>query len=155
MQPLLFFLLAFLSTSAQTGSAGTVKIDTRYGVVDVAENPDTVAIRFQGKVLSTVEALGASLYRITPKDEREFVIVDNFTSGLHCHHVFVLVELDADGKVSTSEPFGVCKELEGVEFHGDAPVIRLREPYIPGQRKSSVSATFEWRSGKIVELPGS
>ncbi len=155
MRLLSFFLLTLLSTIAQAAGAGTERIDTRYGVVDVVENPDTVTIRFQGKVLSTVKALGASLYRVNPKDEREFVVVDNFTSGLYCHHVFVLVELHAGGKASTSEPFGECKELAGVAFHAGAPVIRLREPAIPGRRKSSIPAAYEWRSGKIVERPGS
>lgn len=153
MRSFLFCLLTILSIDTQAESMDPSRIETRYGIVDVAEHSDTVDLRFRGKLVRSVAALGASLYRVTPHGQREFVIVDNLTPGLHCRHVYVLIELRADGKAMASEPFGECKELEGVEFHAESPIVRLKEP--ASLRKSSVSARFEWRNGKIVELPGS
>lgn len=77
MQSILFCLLAILSIDAQGGSKDTTQIETRYGTVEVATHSDTLDIRFRGKVVRSVDAPDALLYRITPKDQREFVLVDN------------------------------------------------------------------------------
>lgn len=152
MRRFIFFLLTILSIDTQAGSTDPSRIETRYGVVDIAEHADTIDLRFRGKPVRSVSALGASLYRVTPHGEREFVIADNVTPGLNCRHVYVLIELRTDGKAIASEPFGECNELEGLELHGASPIIRLREPASLG--KSSAPARFEWRDGKIVALLG-
>jgi hypothetical protein len=154
MRWIFLYLLALVSLSVQAAGTDTTRIQTRYGTLNTAKNADTVDIRFRNKVVRSIDALDASLYRVTPKDQREFIVVDALTPGLNCHHVFVLVEVLANGNATASEPFGECKELQGVEFHGESPVVRLGEPDISGQRKSSVSSGFEWRNGNMVELSG-
>ena len=137
-----------------TGRVAT-RIDTRYGVVDVVDRADTVDIRFRGEVVRSLEAPAASLFRVPPRDGREFVIVDAMQSGLHCRHVFVLVEIAADGEVVASNPFGECKELKGVAFRDGAPLIRLGDPVIAGQRAAPATTDFESRDGNIVQVTGS
>lgn len=154
MRWLFFYLLVVLSIGVQAQSKDTKRLETRYGTMSVAGHADFVDIVFGDDLVRSFEALDASLYRVTPQGQREFVIVDVLTPGLNCHHVFVLVELHSYSNAMVSEPFGECKELQGVEFHGESPVIRLREPDISGRRKSLVSSDFEWRNGKIVELSG-
>lgn len=151
MRWLLFCLLAILSIGVQAGTGDKTRIEKGYGIIDVAEHSETVDIRFRGKVVHSVQALGASLYHVTPNSKREFVVVDALTPGLHCRHVFLLVELYADGKAIASNPFGTCKELRSVEFNGDAPRIRLGEPDIPERRRSREPTDFEWRDGRIVQ----
>jgi hypothetical protein len=136
-----------------TGRVAT-RIDTRYGVVDVVDRADTVDIRFKGEVVRSLAAPGASLFRVPPRDGREFVIVDAMQAGLHCRHVFVLVEIAADGEVVASNPFGECKELKGVAFRDGAPLIRLGDPVIAGQGASAVTTDFESRDGNIVQVAG-
>jgi hypothetical protein len=154
MRWLLISVLLMVFTGTEARSSDRTRIETRYGTVDLGENHGTVDIRFRGKVVRSVEALGASLYRVTPRDQREFAIVDALTPGLHCHHFFMLVEVSPDGKPVVSDPFGECKELQGVEFHDDSPLVRLSEPYIPGRDMSSESSGFAWRNGNIVEVSG-
>jgi hypothetical protein len=154
MRSILVYLLMLLSIGAQAAPRDTARIETRYGIVDVASHGDSVDIRFQGKVVSSVEASGASLYRVTPKGQGEFVIVDALTSGLHCHHVYVLLELSDDGSVIASNPFGACKELEGVDFRGESPLIHLGEPAVAGDAKSAARTDFEWRDGNVVQVSG-
>src|SRR5205823_813181 len=107
----------------QAATKDPTRIDTRYGLVDTIERADTTTVRFRGKAVGMLPAFGASLYRIAPSGAREFVIVDGWTPGQHCHHVFLLVELFADGNAAASKPFGECKELQGAELRGDAPVV--------------------------------
>ena len=134
-----------------TGRVAT-RIDTRYGVVDVVDRADTVDIRFKGEVVRSLEAPGASLFRVPPRDGREFVIVDAMQPGLHCRHVFVLVEIAADGEVVASNPFGECKELKGVVFRDGAPLIRLGDPVVAGQGAAPATTDFESRDGNIVQV---
>ena len=136
-----------------TGRVAT-RIDTRYGVVDVVDRADTVDIRFKGEVVRSLEAPSASLFRVPPRDGREFVIVDAMQSGLHCRHVFVLVEIAADGEVVASNPFGECKELKGVAFRDGAPLIRLGDPVVAGQSAAPATTDFESRDGNIVQVAG-
>jgi hypothetical protein len=150
----LFYLFAILPIGVQAGASDTARIATRYGIIEVTEHPDTVDIRFRGKVVHSVKALGASLYRVTSNSQREFVVVDALTPGLHCHHVFLLVEMYADGKAIASNPVGTCKELRSVEFNGDVPRSRLGEPDIPERRQSMKLTDFEWRDGRIVQVLG-
>jgi hypothetical protein len=152
MRSILVYLLMLLSVGAQAAPPDPARIETRYGSVDVASHGDSVDIRFQGKVVSSVEASGASLYRVAPNGRSEFVIVDALTSGLHCHHVYVLLELSDDGSVIASNPFGACKELEGVEFRGESPLLHLGEPAVAGSSKSSARTDFEWRDGNVVQV---
>jgi len=118
------------------------------------EHEGGVDIRFQGKVVRSAEVDSASLYRVTPNGKREFVIVDGWTPGLYCHHVFYLVELYADGKAVASDQFGACKELQGAKFQGETPLILLSDPYVPGRSRSSETAGFEWKNGSIVQVSG-
>jgi hypothetical protein len=140
----------------ETQEAGRVatRIDTRYGSVDVVDRADTVDIRFRGEVVRSLEAPGASLFRVPPRDGREFVIVDAMQPGLHCRHVFVLVEIAADGEVVASNPFGECKELKGVAFKDGAPLIRLADPVVAGQGTPPATTDFESRDGNIVQVAG-
>jgi hypothetical protein len=158
MRQRLFGLLmgAAVMVPAACQEAGRVatRIDTRYGIVDVVDRADTVDIRFRGEVVRSLEAPGASLFRVPPRDGREFVIVDAMQSGLHCRHVFVLVEIAAEGEVVASNPFGECKELKGVAFKDGAPLIRLANPVVSGQGTPPVTTDFESRDGNIVQVAG-
>jgi len=146
------FWLMVLSTSAQAANANLERIETRYGTVDVVEHPGGVDIRFKGKVVRSVKAVSASLSCITPNGKREFVIVDGWTPGLYCHHVFHLVELYADGKAVASDQFGECKELRGARFQGKTPLVLLSDPYIPGRERLRKTTSFAWKNGRIVRL---
>jgi hypothetical protein len=137
----------------ETGRVAT-RIDTRYGTVDVVDRADTVDIRFRGEVVRSLEAPAASLFRVPPRDGREFVIVDAMQPGLHCRHVFVLVEIAADGEVVASNPFGECKELKGVAFKEGAPLIRLADPVPAAPGTPPVTTDFESRDGNIVQVTG-
>jgi hypothetical protein len=143
-----------VSTCVGAASRNATRIDTRYGIVDVVDHAGTVDIRFRGEVVRSIEALGASLYRVTPDGQREFVIVDAMTPGLHCRHVFVLVDISSDGEVIASNPFGACKEFKGVELRGEAPVIHLGEPDVPGRTNPLATMDFESRDGNIVQVSG-
>jgi hypothetical protein len=155
MRCFLFYLLMIVSFGVQAGSDDANRIETRYGIMDTVEhNLDTVDIRFRGKVVRSVEALGASLYRITPNSQREFVIVDALIPGMYCHHFFVLVELYADGKAVASDQFGECQELRGAKFQGEEPLILLSDPYVPGRSRPRGKTEFEWRHGSIVQVSG-
>lgn len=149
---LLLALALAAPVSAEVGHGGQTQIATRYGNVDVVDTSDAVAIRVRGKVVRSIDALGASLHRVTPRDQREFVLVDASTPGLHCHHFFVLLELSDSGKPVVSKPFGECKELQGVVFHGDVPFIRLCDPYIAGRKTPSGATDVEWRNGAIMPV---
>lgn len=85
--------------------------------------------------------------------QREFIIVDGWTPGLYCHHVFYLVEVYADGKAVASDQFGACHELQGATRRGGRLLISLSDPYIPGKRASGPTS-FEWKNGGIVEVSG-
>lgn len=154
MRSLLFSLLITVSIGAQAESANLQRIETRYGTVDVMEHEGSVDIRFQGKVVRSAEVDSASLYRVTPNGKREFVIIDGWTPGLYCHHVFYMVELYADGKAVASDQFGVCKELQGAKFQGETPLILLSDPYVSGRSRSPETAGFEWKNGNIVQVSG-
>jgi hypothetical protein len=143
MRSLLFPLLIAVSIGAQAENANLQRIETRYGTVEIMEHDGSVDIRFQGKVVRSAEVDSASLYRVTPNGKREFVIVDGWTPGLYCHHVFYFVELYADGKAAASDQFGACQELQGAKFQGDTPLILLSDPYIPGRSHSSEVAGFQ------------
>jgi hypothetical protein len=144
-----------VSIGVHAETRDTARIETRYGIMDVVEHHlDTVDIRFQGKVVRSFEALNASLYRVTPNSQREFVIVDALTPGMYCHHFFILIELHSDGQVIASRPFGTCKELKGVKFRGETLLVQLVGPYVPGRPKSATPADFEWLNGNIVQLSG-
>lgn len=149
MRRRLAFLLMALSAGLPAAARNDTRLETRYGPVDVAEHAGTVEIHFRGEPVGAVEALNAALVHLPSQDAREFVLVDGVTSGPHCAHVYVLLEVTADGKAAASEPFGDCRELEGLTFEGDAPVVRLREPEAGGRAGEPVS--FEWRNGKMVE----
>ena len=140
---------------AQEAGRVATRIDTRYGIVDVVDRADTVDIRFRGEVVRSLEAPGASLFRVPPRDGREFVIVDAMQPGQHCRHVFVLVEIAADGEVVASNPFGECKELKGVAFKDGAPLIRLADPVGAGHDAPPVTTDFESRDGNIVQVAAS
>ena len=154
MRSIFFSFLLLSATGAQAEPRNPASIETRYGTVDVVSRADSVDIRFQGKVASSVAASGASLYRVTPHGASDFVLVDASTPGLHCRHVFVLLELSNDGSVTASNPFGSCKELTGVEFRGESPLIHLGEPATAGHGKSAATTDFEWRDGNMVQVAG-
>lgn len=155
MRCLILYLLMIVSFGVQAGSDDANRIETRYGTVDTVEHQlDTVDIRFRGKVVRSVEALAASLYRVTPNSQREFIIVDALIPGMYCHHFFVLVELYADGNADVSDQFGECQELEGTKFRGAAPLILLSDPYVPGSSRPRGKTKFEWRHGSIVQVSG-
>lgn len=143
-----------VSIGTQAESANLARIATRHGTVEVTGHPGGVDIRFRGKVVRFAEVDSASLYRVTPHGEREFVIVDGSTPGLYCHHVFYLVELYADGKAVASNRFGACQELKGAKFRGEDPLILLSDPYVPGRSRSPGSTNFEWKNGSIVQVSG-
>ena len=140
--------------AGQEAARVATRIDTRYGTVDVLDRADTVDIRFRGEVVRSLDAPGASLFRVPPRDGREFVIVDAMQSGPHCRHVFVLVEIAADGEVVASNPFGECKELKGVAFKDGAPLIRLADTVVAGQGTPPATTDFESRDGNIVQVAG-
>jgi hypothetical protein len=154
MRSFLFSVLMALSIGAQAESTNLEQIETRYGTVDVMERSGGVDIRFRGGVVRSAEVESASLYHVTPNGGREFVIVDGWTPGLYCHHVFYLVELYADGKAVASNQFGVCQELRGAKFQGENPLILLSNPYVPGRSHSSGETNFEWKNGSIVQVTG-
>ena len=154
MRFFLFSLLIAISVGACAEGVNLQQIETRYGTVDVLEHSSSVDIRFQGKVVCSAEVESASLYRITPKGQREFVIIDGWTPGLYCHHVFYLVEVYADGKAVASDKFGACHELQGAQVRGEYPLIRLSDPDVPGRHVSSRLTSFEWKNGSIVQVSG-
>lgn len=155
MRRLLILLSMAAAIHVQAATTDPTRIDTRYGQLDTVERADTTTVRFRGKTVGMLPAFGASLYRITQSGPREFVIVDGWTPGLHCHHVFLLVEVFADGNAAASKPFGECKELQGAEMRGETPVVRLGEPYIPERGQSLALTDFEWKNGTMVRTgPG-
>lgn len=154
MRFFLFPLLLAMSTGAHAETVNLQRIETRYGAVDVLEHSGGVDIRFRGKVVRSAEVESASLYRVTPGGPREFVIVDGWTPGLYCHHVFYLVEVYANGKAVASDQFGACHELQGAKLQSEHLLILLSDPYVPGGRSSPGSTSFEWKDGSIVQVSG-
>lgn len=152
MRFFLLFLLISISTGACAEGVNLQRIETRYGTLDVLDRSSSVDIRFQGKVVRSTEVETASLYRITPKGQREFVIVDGWSPALYCHHVFYLVEVYANGEAVASDQFGACRELQGAQVRGEHPLIRLSDPDVLGGHVSSKSTSFEWKNGSIVQV---
>ncbi|TFW10759.1 hypothetical protein E4L96_22305, partial [Massilia arenosa] len=133
------------------------RVDTRYGTVEVRENPAGAEVLFKGQVVRRISALGASLYKGSSHGEHEYVVVEMLKRAGSCGHAFVFLEVFANGTAQVSKDFGECRELRAVEFNGAGqPFLRLQEPYAAGAAASqNATADYVWKDGQIVQVAGS
>jgi hypothetical protein len=141
---LIFLALPFAGSAA---AESREHLDTRYGQLDVRSSPDSTVVTFRGNALLTLAVDSASLYRIAPKTNREYAVVETWQPGLNCHHTYYLVELSANGAPLVSREFGECAHLGGAEFIGDAPVVHLKS--------LTENQSYVWRRGEISALSAS
>lgn len=133
------------------------RVDTRYGTVEVRENPAGAEVLFKGQVVRRISALGASLYKGSSHGEHEYVVVEMLKRAGSCGHAFVFLEVFANGTAQVSKDFGECRELRAVEFNGAGqPFLRLQEQYAAGAAASqNATADYVWKDGQIVQVAGS
>ncbi|WP_019142392.1 hypothetical protein [Noviherbaspirillum massiliense] len=138
--------LLLFSLHAATAYCGPV--ETHYGAAEVREEAGSYAVFFNGKEIARYDGNGIDLYRIIPKGDSEYLIVDIGTNGLHCRHEFAVLEITSATAVKFSKPFGECNELVGAKYLSTGAVIELRSPYGTGQKQRV--KRYRWANGKIA-----
>jgi hypothetical protein len=143
---------------------GCTAWDTGFGVVEIGEptaedgdapvygdreDPSRQSLRWRGKAIASFHGHGIFLHFARPLPDRAMAVVDHYVPGLHCRHLFHVVEFRADGTHVLSAPFGDCG-LDGVEVAHDGDDLKITlDGQIDGE---ATSATYAWHDGKIELL---
>ena len=132
-------------------AARAAELVSRFGTVTAlkADASDTsLTIAIDHRPLATVEADDISLYRVTArKDAFEYLIVEKWLPGLHCHRQYMLLEILPDKATALSPAFGNCMELEGATLARGGVEIALRSPFIEGVKPHT--EMYFWKNGKL------
>jgi hypothetical protein len=130
-------------------------LDTRFGPMAVHVSSGKTQILFKDKVVSSVPSVGAALYRVSPRNEREFVVAEVQLPRVRCSHSFVFIELFPDGTAKASNNFGECQELRAVEFNAQgAPFLRLKQGYTASSVAPQRPGDFIWKDGQMLAVAG-
>lgn len=125
----------------------------RYGqlrAVPAASKPDQFDLLLNDKLVSSINALGVSFYRVTPKGENEYLIIDSSLSGLNCVHEFRVLQLAASGSYSLSKAFGECTDLTGADYYSDHVVIKTADHLQNGHKQKNYS--YWLKDGEITSV---
>lgn len=146
-----FLLLVTLQSPAVEGAPTTLV--TRYGqlrAIPAVTTPDQFDLFLNGKLVSSINALGVSFYRVTPKGENEYLIIDSSLSGLNCVHEFRVLQVAASGSYSLSHAFGECTDLTGADNYSDHVVIKTADHLKNGHQQKTHS--YRVKNGEITSV---
>ena len=121
---------------------------SRYGDFSahkVADATPKVEVRFHGHRVFLAEAEEVELFRATPGNELEHIIVQLWSPGLNCQHSYALLTVRKDGSVVPSPVFGECHEMEGARWLPDGVELQLS----PKAEGFAELETWRFRSGKL------
>ncbi len=142
-------LLMALLMSAGASKAADDALVTRFGKLEARSTDSTTTIVYKGEAVLKIAADNASMLRVSSTSGHEFVIVQAWRPGLHCHHTFWLLELADKAKPIASEAFGECMELDGAGWLDGAPVVHLKTPFIDASEVPRSLTSYQWRQGEL------
>jgi hypothetical protein len=127
-------------------------VATRYGPVStLPASEERSALLFKGKPFARMKG-DASLHKLVLHGEKDYVLADAESPGLHCRHEFMLLEIGAEGAPAVSSPFGECMMLFGARLQDGKAVVQLVESVRTGQASPQVHE-FAFADGRLQELP--
>ena len=130
------------------GALPLATVESRYGEFSahtVAGATPKVEVRFHGRRVFLAEAEEVELFRATPGNALEHVIVQLWSPGLNCQHSYALLTVRKDGAVSPSPVFGECHEMEGARPLPDGVELQLS----PKAEGFAELETWRFRAGKL------
>jgi hypothetical protein len=143
---ILTILMAIACAGVQAQERSSVA--TRYGAVSVIPaSEQRSALLFNGKPVARMEG-EAGLSKLALRAERDYVLADATLPGTDCRHVFVLLEVGADGGPAVSAPFGLCMTLFGARLQDGNAVVQLAEA-----EGSARVREYAFDGGRMRELP--
>jgi hypothetical protein len=130
-------------------AAAAAELDSRYGQISATPMPGATAylVSLDGRGLLTVPAQQVSLHRLLPRGKDEFLIVETWQPGLHCHSEFVLLTIHPDQSFAASPRFGACHDLKSAAALRQGVRIVLSSTVDPTRVE-----TFFWIDGKLSRL---
>jgi hypothetical protein len=144
---LLAFMMAMACASLHADERSSVA--TRYGAVSaIPASEQRSALLFKGKPVARMDG-DASLSKLALRGERDYVLADASLPGLNCRHVYVLLEVGAEGGPAVSAPFGNCLTLFGARLQDGDAVVQLAEALDPSRVHE-----FAFAGGRLKELDG-
>jgi hypothetical protein len=145
--------LSILSICAGLHADDRTAVATRYGMVSVIPaSEERSALLFRNKPLARMNG-DASLYKLSIRAERDYVLADAMRPGLDCKHEFLLLDIGAEGAPAVSAPFGHCMTLFGARLQDGKAVVQLAES--PAVERAHMRVhEFSFEEGKVRELPG-
>lgn len=145
---------SFAPVFAAAVSPETEKISSRYGEISAvpdAQSRDTFVISLDSKPLAILSASGIAFFRVAPRGDVDYIIVEIWQPGLNCHYSYVLISVQPTHNSEVSPVFGQCTELNGVSHLKGGLQIKLRPA---GRNVQDNDLQVYWFvNGKITRLP--
>ena len=140
--------IVFVALLAAAPPAPLATFESRYGdftAYTVAGATPKVEVRFHGRRVFLAQAEEVELYRATPGNALEHIIVQLWSPGLNCQHSYALLTVRKDGSVVPSPVFGECHEMESARWLPDGVELQL-SPRADGNAEVE---TWRFRAGKL------
>jgi hypothetical protein len=126
-------------------------IGSRYGAIVTSPGKveGSFIVSFEGKQIAVIEAESVSLNRVTPNGEAEYIVIEKWLPGLHCHTQYMVLTIHPDKRTQLSPSFGECMELQGATYLKQGVKVSLRSPSISGVKQHK--ARYIWSNGKLSQ----
>lgn len=125
-------------------------VSTRYGNVAATQATNGIEISFENSTITSLDAESVSLLRIAPKGQDEYVLMQQWLPGLHCHYAFMLLTIYPNKTTQLSPTFGNCMELKSVQALKNGVKVTLSTPQI-GQTMPRYTS-FWWRDRTLSKV---
>lgn len=146
--PMRNIVLPLLAALFVVTGAGAENLPSRYGaVVTAPAKAGSFEVSLEGRPLAVIAAESLSLTRVTPKGAREYVVIEKWLPGLHCHTEYQVLTIHPDRRTRLSPSFGKCMELHEAAYLAQGVKVRLRSPVAAGGKRQD--AVYLWAHGKL------
>jgi hypothetical protein len=137
-----------LSLLLLSGHLHAEELRSRYGTVTASPVSGVEAryrIALEGKDVTTVAAEDVKLHRVVPRGNDEYIVVEKWNPGLHCHYDYLLLTVRKDKSTQTSPSFGKCHRLASANHVQEGIRLVLRSTG-PTEGKQ----TYDWIDGHLT-----
>jgi hypothetical protein len=144
------FLLLVAGCLAAAAASAADRINSRYGDMSAARRDEgTFVISLNSKPVAEVSANEVSFYRVTPRGDTEYIILELWQPGLNCRHSYVMLALHAKDKAERSRVFGECTDLRGASHVRGGVQVELR-PVVQPDASTTVLEHYVYADGKVT-----
>jgi hypothetical protein len=136
------------------------RLASRFGVLALKKaDEDSYQYRllFNGKEILQLEGHSVEILSVLRGAGRDYVIVTEYSGGIACPVVIIIVEVTKSGPLAISEEFGSCSDLIKAKLVKGRVIIEM-PMYTPHpeyfskkelRKRNSMKEVYTWRKGKL------